>query len=348
MKISVTTVSNSLIDLLSASQLALMKESAENHTSTTVVVQNLCNQDIFIESNGIATIEDGLRLEPGASFYIEEANFSTLNLISAVVTSQDVRILFNQTKLGLIPPSNKAPVGKRIVNNKFIYRTGEIENLSAPSLSGSVVVDVVNGATFGLGDKICIKEVGVTSNGVFEVRGVSVNALSLDGPTDRDYTTAATVEKVYENMAAVGLTAAASPANPTSFRVAPPAGEVWHIFRFIVTMTDGLDMDLTKFAGITGGIPNGLVGRARIDGDFFNFSNWKTNRDISQDMFDFDFVDKAGGGNYGAKGRGTFEKMGSVIDLIGDTGDFIEILAQDNLESILDLEINTQGHECKV
>ena len=62
------------------------------------------------------------------------------------------------------------------------------------------------------------------------------------------------------------------------------------------------------------------------------------------DMFDVDFDTRSGGGGtYGTSGRGSFTKMNSNLVLNGSTGDYLEVLIQDNLSTLNSFSINAQG-----
>jgi len=88
---------------------------------------------------------------------------------------------------------------------------------------------------------------------------------------------------------------------------------------------------------------NGIVIRAFVNGQYGTFTNWKNNSDIKLYMYYVEYTDKAGGGDFGTNCRGSFNRIGVIIKLDPDQGDFVEFLVQDPL-TITSLKIKMQGH----
>jgi len=164
--------------------------------------------------------------------------------------------------------------------------------------------------------------------------------LTLDRRLDNAHSVGDTVTKVIIDMASQTATMA----SPQEYFIGPPVGEVWHITRLLFSMTHGSAGDLSLFGDITA-LTNGVLLRARIDSNYGTFTNWKTNADIKDDMYDVGFDDRAGGGGrYSTSGRGTFRNAGAIVRLDGDTNDRIEIYIQDDITALDSFTMKFQGH----
>ena len=111
-------------------------------------------------------------------------------------------------------------------------------------------------------------------------------------------------------------------------------------------MTHGTAGDLGLFGNLSP-LTNGVTVRVKINGKYGTFTNWKTNADIKDDMFDVEFDSRAGGqGNFGTSGRGSFNKTGSVLRLDAATNDRFEVYVQDTLtgQGLSTWTLKVQGH----
>ena len=115
------------------------------------------------------------------------------------------------------------------------------------------------------------------------------------------------------------------------------AGEDLAAARFhTIAMDDG------KFGGLNA-LPNGVVIRLFTNGVYQTLTHWKSNADLKDDMYDVTYSAKAPTGQHGLSSRWTFTKGGFVADLDGTTGDYLEVLIQDDLTGLLDFEVKGQG-----
>lgn len=103
--------------------------------------------------------------------------------------------------------------------------------------------------------------------------------------------------------------------------------------------------------GLLGNIPalsNGVVMRVYdgATGKFRTISNWKTNSGIVLDGYTVSYAARSGGGGaYGTNANGNiYDNSGAVIRLNGATGDYIEILVQNDLSSLLSFRQRLLGH----
>lgn len=242
-----------------------------------------------------------------------------------------------------------ADVHTEVINKLMHQHTDIVTTLTTPTAGdGSEYQIGIQDATgFTDGDYIHINTTTIETT--HPVLLSSVPALPTTGPAvftldrrlDRSHIVGDEVRKSIVNMALqIGTLAA-----PQEYWIAPPPGEVWHITRLLFYMTHDLSGDLGKFGGIPA-LTNGILLRAKINGQYGTLSNWKTNGDMKTDMFDVVFDARSGGqGDFGTSGRGTFKEAGVVIRLDGDTNDRIELYVQDDITSIISFMMKMQGHK---
>ena len=102
-------------------------------------------------------------------------------------------------------------------------------------------------------------------------------------------------------------------------------------------------VDLSQFGNIAGGLLRGIVIR-RVDGEYQNVLNAKTNGDLKNIMFDFDIEVTSGSQQDGFTGRLTFagqNKMGAVIRIGADED--LQIVIQDDLTSLTSFTVIAEG-----
>jgi hypothetical protein len=199
-------------------------------------------------------------------------------------------------------------------------------------------ITVASATGFSVGDSIHINGTGLETT---EPIITAINGLvfTLDRPLDAAHAIGSDVTQSIINMAlAVGTLAA-----PLEYFIAPPAGEIWQITRLLFSMTHPSAGDLGTFGNLTA-LTNGVILRVERNGVYRTLTNWKTNADIKEDMFDITFDIRSGGGSYGTSGRGTFAKSGSILELNGDTLDKVEIYIQDDITALTHFTMKMQGH----
>lgn len=145
--------------------------------------------------------------------------------------------------------------------------------------------------------------------------------------------------------------AAGSMATPMIYEIGPPIHEVWHIWRFLLSGIHDGAMDDSMFGSIAGGLTNGITLRASSSaGWYYNYTSWRTNGDMVNDMFDVVYSDKAGGGLHGLRAKAEVKRSsGAVMSLDGGDGsapgDKIQFLVQDAAITDMNfLGIKLQGH----
>lgn len=224
------------------------------------------------------------------------------------------------------------------VNEYFFRLTGVSSTLSVAAVSGDTQITLTSAASFAIGDELQI------ADGDYEIvfptiTAIAGNLVTLDRPLDFAHAIGTTVAVVTSNMNANGTLGA-----PVSFKLYPPVGQTWHILRIIFTITHATAGDLGLFGNLLP-LTHGVVLRAYIGGQNYTYTNWKTNEDKKTDMFDVEFdVRSGGGGTFGTSGRGTFKRVGVAVKLDGTAGDYLEVLIQDNLSTLVTYKIKGQGH----
>lgn len=239
-----------------------------------------------------------------------------------------------------------ADVHRISLNRSFTQVDASTTTVSTASDAGDTAIEVADTTGFVVTGKIELTSGSVQEPNIVTITAVTPGTpgtLTLDRPLDNPYPIGAGVEEVVTNMAAGVL---GSLAAPLSFRVAPPAGEIWHGLRLLLAATFAAAAADNLF-GSQGALTNGLVLRQNLSTGLHTISNWKTNGDIKLDQFDLPYTDKAGPSLFGMNGRFTFKRMDFVPHLVGDNGDFLEILRQDNI-TLTSLEIKVQGHKVGV
>lgn len=227
----------------------------------------------------------------------------------------------------------------QVINQLFNLHTGATSTIAVPVNAGDTQVEVVNDAVYSVNDVLEIHDGSVETTFPIITGKPGANILELDRPLDFDYVIGDDVDVVHTDLRTTVGTLAA----PIVHTIGPGPGVVWYINRIILSMTHpGAAADSTF--GDIGALPNGVVLRANVNGQFGSFTNWKTNRDIILDMFDVNYSDKAGPSLFGTSARGSFSRVGVLVKLDGDVGDYMDILVQDNLQALTSFFINAQGY----
>jgi len=179
-----------------------------------------------------------------------------------------------------------------VVNELFHKHTGVESNIAADVLAGDTSIEVVDASIFTLEDAVQVTN-GNTDPTFPIVKGIDIptNTLTLDRPLDYGYPIGNKVEVVHSDLTTTAGTLLA----PISHRVIPDIGigGVWHLSRILISMTHSTTGDDAKFGNLAK-LPNGVVLRAFINGQFNTFTVWKTNGDMRLDMYDVTYSDKAG------------------------------------------------------
>lgn len=238
-----------------------------------------------------------------------------------------------------------ADVHNRVLNDFAHQHTATVTTLTAPTLAdGSTYQIAVADATgFTAGDYLHINTTSIETTHprlLATTAATGPATFTLDRRLDKAHSIGDEVRKAIIDMSiSVGTLA-----SPQEYVFGPPIGEVWHITRLLFSMVHGTAGDLGLFGNLPA-LTNGVILRAKVNGQYGTFTNWKTNADIAEDIYDISFDARSGGaGVYGTRGRGTFTNAGAVIRLDGTLGDRIEVYIQDNITALNSFDIKFQGH----
>jgi hypothetical protein len=196
----------------------------------------------------------------------------------------------------------------------------------------------VGGHGIAPGDEILLLDVVGNRSFFCVVISVAVNDITVDRPIDFLFPVASTLGRIVTtNMAVNG--------NVTPQIFSLRAGEIpIDGVRFIMTGTNNIAMDYSKFMGRSP-LAKGIVFRILNDFQKTIFC-FKTDAEIAQFCYDLKYLDKAPAGEYGVAARISFggaDKHGVVLRISGT--DVLQWVVQDDLSSLLSLNISAQGHE---
>lgn len=220
--------------------------------------------------------------------------------------------------------------------NYFLTLPLETLTLAAPTVPGSAAITLAAGHSVAVGNVINIREGARICQA--EVVTVVVNAITLNQPVACVFTVAATINRATKNLAVDGS------ATPQTFFLLPPPAVKWHLVGFSVHITDNLELDDTKFGGISA-LTNGIAMRVRVGGEYYNLGVARTNGDLFLLLSSGQYSDKAGAGAFGGFWTGLIrDRLGIVVHLEGVNEDTLEVLVQDDIDALLSVEIVAQGH----
>jgi hypothetical protein len=133
----------------------------------------------------------------------------------------------------------------------------------------------------------------------------------------------------------------------TRFWIAPGAGETYYVNRMLIQIEDaGTPGWSAAEYGSTTALTSGVVIQAQEGGTMVNITGAqpvKTNGGWGAHCFDIDHVN-FGTGNEFLNVRWTFGKSGRPLKLVGDNGDFLEVLCGDDLTGLVGHRFVIQGY----
>lgn len=228
-----------------------------------------------------------------------------------------------------------------LVDLLFINEEGTA-TLSAPGAIDDRSLAFEAGHGISVGDTL-----NITSGTRFTqvtVLTVVVNDIGIDSPLDFAYPITSTVRRGIANLKVDGSV------TPVVFNVTPQdcsVGIGWNIIRILISIVCTTEPDDSLFANLPA-LTNGVVFRENSTA-VKNIFNAKTNGQLSERMYDVEFTDKAGGGNFSVRGRRTFggaDKNGAVIHLVAENNDALEVIVQDDLDvaTLVSFRVVAQGH----
>ena len=232
---------------------------------------------------------------------------------------------------------NQALVHREGINEYFKRDLGGATTLAAPVTAGDVDIDVASVVGFAISDYIRLSSSTSIQRGHFQILNIVGTVITLNRPIDTDMDIGDDVTEIDISLSNLGTQVA-----PISSKIQPPPYERWQITRLLITMLDATAMDDGKFGGATA-LPNGFVIRTVRNGVMTTNTYWNSNQDLKDDMFNVEYASKAPAGQYGLSGRWSLTESEFVADIDGSTGDYLEILNQDDLTVLIDFKIKAQG-----
>lgn len=224
---------------------------------------------------------------------------------------------------------------------------GHNTTLSVAASAGdtSISIQGANYASFALEDRLFLSAGGPIEENHFPIITAKPGSpvLTLNKPLDFSYPIGSVVKHVVINAA----TQIGTLANPISYKLQPPPGVTFNVTGAVVTFQMESAGDNSKLGDIAGGVTNGAVSRARINGQIRTRSAYRTNLDLADDTSEpLNYHDKAGSGDFGLEGTFIFKEFGAYISLNGSGlggGDYFEILIQDDLTDLVSVRLKVHG-----
>jgi hypothetical protein len=223
------------------------------------------------------------------------------------------------------------------VVNMRLHRDLGSATLSSAVSTGDTIINLVAGHGASAGELLYLIEGGIFFES--EILSVDVNAITLDRPVCRDFTTNATVTRADDEMAVDGSS------DPVTFHALPPAGiPGWDVMQLSLNILDATDMDDGKFGGITA-LTKGILLRKKLDSlGYENVGNAKTNGVLSL-LCDGEYSEKAPAGQYGFAAKCRFRtNAGVTIRLRASHSEELELVVQDDLTDLISVKGALIGH----
>jgi len=288
------------------------------------------------------TLSDSKPLLSNSVFHVLSGSDTSLKIdgpdtnVWALATSDSASLIVSQINPD---PVHVRDVHYKIINHHIHQPTAVSSTLSANSAANDYQITLNSVVGFAAEDRIEIDELALESTHP-KIKAINGNTLTLDRRLDFPHLISTVVVKVINDM----TSASGSIASPQIYKGGPTPGNVWHITRMLFSMIHGTAGDLGLFGNLSE-LSNGVLLRAKINGQYGTLTNWKTNADIKTDMYDVSFDARSGGqGSYGTSGRGTFKETGAILRLDGDTNDVFEVHIQDDITAMGYFEMKIQGH----
>lgn len=212
--------------------------------------------------------------------------------------------------------------------------------LSTGTAVDDTVLNLDNGHGANIDEIICVKETTHFYWGrILDFDG-GPDVATMDTPLDHSFSDLSNVCIGDPNLNKAGSLAA-----PVIGVLGPNVGSQWDITRLHVNIYDDDSMDSSKFGG-RAGLTNGVVLRM-TDGTSKNIANVKSNGDLTL-MSDAHIYDPKAPTNFHSfTSKHLFGGQGNVgvtIRLDGSTSDFLQVIIQDDLSSLLAFQVLAIGH----
>jgi len=195
--------------------------------------------------------------------------------------------------------------------------------------------------TIGIGDMIELYEDDVYFQAL--VLNVVGDTITLDTPIPYAFTVAGALGINGVRNAAVNGSVTA-----VVYEVAPPAGQVWDITKLAYYIEGDTAAMTHSLFGDIAALTNGVVTRVKRSDDKYEvLHNAKANVDFIDDSSDFKVRADMTATSFGAtvfRTLGNEAASGAMIRLVGNLGEKLEFVVQDNLSTLVLLKVKAQGY----
>lgn len=235
-----------------------------------------------------------------------------------------------------------------LVLNRYLAKFhGHTTTLSVAASAGdtSIFIQTDDYAGFALQDRLFIN-FGILEENNYPIITVKPGSpeLTLNKPLDKSYPIGTAVQHIVIDAS----TEVGTLANPIIFRIKPPPGLTYNLRQAVGVIEMDLAGDSSKFGDITGGLLNGFIVRAKINGIINTRTTIRKNLDFDDDTaIDVKYNQRAPGGKFGVIVTYDFATAGVHIPLNGDGvdgGDYLEVLIQDDVSSLNILRVKFHGY----
>lgn len=250
----------------------------------------------------------------------------------------------NSLNVNIVDPLNNKGFVKVLVEEKtsdiidyYLRRTIQDLSFNGTQTLGSYDIKVLDTSGVSTNNIIRVQE----GSRLFQANIISINGntITTNIPLDYPYTSNADISEASIDLNVDGSV------TPVIFSLEPTQQSIWHINRFICGMVHNGAGDDSKFGDLPA-LDRGVIFR-QTNGIQHTFFSARTNGELRIRMFDLDYSDKAGGGDYSTFFRRTFggqDKNGAVIELDPFQNESFEIVIQDDLTSLNKFNCVIQGH----
>lgn len=194
------------------------------------------------------------------------------------------------------------------------------------------------GHGISINDEILLLDQAANKSFFSVVINVVVNVITVDRPIDHAFPSATALGRIVTTSMNVD-----GSVTPKIFSLR--AGSIpTDAVRFLIGASNNSAMDYSLFAGLPA-LTRGLVFRI-VNSFQKTIFCFKTDREMSLMCFDVKYADRAPAGEYGLISRFTFagqDKHGVALRIQDD--DVLQWIVQDDLTSLLTMQISAQGHE---
>lgn len=219
-----------------------------------------------------------------------------------------------------------------------LYATRVLHNttLTSDTSINDRVIYVTDTTDCVIGDALNIYDENYFSQVL--IQAVGTNNITINAPMDIEFSTLNTIVECADwTINEDGST------TPVVYTLQPPSNATWHINTIVYSFQDDSPMDSGTFGSLPT-LTNGLIVRT-YDGYVRNLINVVNNKGFDERNCPIIYDDKAPAGTYGAKCTKYFKtSTGTVIELVGSTGDRFEVIVQDDLTAQDLFAVTGLGH----